>query len=260
MGNDGQIVSPQNAYVMTGLLKKTVEMGTLASGSGWGSKFTFRDDDGNRYRIAAAGKTGTTQNWSDAWTVGFTPYYTTAIWFGFDKPGNSLGLSLTGATLVGPIWGDYMHEIHRGLPGRDFIRPSTGVVDVTVCTQSGLLRNASCPSGVTLTFLAGTSPSTRCNVHGGSAMEPTVVLTGMRQQSSMVINETDLLQGFKMPTLDLDFLPPPRSAAVQPVVPEQSPGGSEQGPDTVVVPPVEAVIPPDQEFGLELPTYNPLSD
>jgi penicillin-binding protein 1A len=132
MGNDIQVISPQNAYVMTTLLKKTVEVGTLRSGSGFGSKFVYQDETGSRYRIAAAGKTGTTQNWSDAWTVGFTPYYTTAIWFGFDKPGNSLGLSLTGATLAGPIWGDFMRELNMGHPAKDFIRPSTWIVDVTV--------------------------------------------------------------------------------------------------------------------------------
>jgi penicillin-binding protein 1A len=73
MGSSIQVISPQNAYVMTSLLKKTVEIGTLGSGSGYGTKFTFRDEAGNRYRIPAAGKTGTTQHWSDAWTVGFTP-------------------------------------------------------------------------------------------------------------------------------------------------------------------------------------------
>jgi penicillin-binding protein 1A len=52
--------------------------------------------------------------------VGYSPYYTTAVWFGFDRPGNSLGVELTGATLAGPVWGDYMREIHRGLPRRDF--------------------------------------------------------------------------------------------------------------------------------------------
>ncbi|MDR0602035.1 MAG: PBP1A family penicillin-binding protein, partial [Treponema sp.] len=126
MGDAIQVISPQNAYIMTSILKKTVEAGTLAHGAGWGSKFTFKDEKENRFRMPAAGKTGTPQNWSDAWAVGYTPYYTTAIWFGFDRPGNSLGVNLTGATLAGPVWGDYMREIHQGLPFRDFIRPSTG--------------------------------------------------------------------------------------------------------------------------------------
>jgi penicillin-binding protein 1A len=114
-----------------------------------------------------AGKTGTPQNWSDAWAVGYSPYYTTAVWFGFDKPGNSLGVELTGSTLAGPVWGDYMRVIHQGLTRRDFIRPASGVVDVTVCAKSGLLRGAACNEGdVTLPFLTGTQPTHVCDLHG----------------------------------------------------------------------------------------------
>jgi len=116
-----------------------------------------------------AGKTGTTQNWADAWTVGFSPYYTTAIWFGFDRPGNSLGLNLTGSTLAGPIWADYMREIHLGLPFRDFVRPSSGIVDATVCIRSGLLLTEYCNEGeATLPFLSGTQPVHTCDYHGAS--------------------------------------------------------------------------------------------
>jgi membrane carboxypeptidase/penicillin-binding protein len=117
-GSDIQIISRQNAYVMTSLLEKTVESGTLAWASGWGSKFTYRDKDGNKYTIPAAGKTGTTQNWADAWTVGFTPYYSTAVWFGFDRPGNSLGVTQTGAIIAGPTWADYMREITGNIRSR----------------------------------------------------------------------------------------------------------------------------------------------
>jgi penicillin-binding protein 1A len=85
-----------------------------------------------------AGKTGTVQNWSDIWTVGFSPYYTTAVWFGFDQPGNSLGVSQTGALAVGPVWGKYMKFIHTNLEPRSFQRPE-GVVEVTVTSRSGLL-------------------------------------------------------------------------------------------------------------------------
>jgi len=113
---DRQVISPQNAYIMSRIMEKTVEEGTLANGAGWGSKFTFRDANGKAFRMPAAGKTGTPQNWSDAWAVGYTPYYTTAVWFGFDKPGNSLGVDLTGSSLAGPVWGDFMREIHQGLP------------------------------------------------------------------------------------------------------------------------------------------------
>jgi penicillin-binding protein 1A len=238
LGDDIQIVSPQNAYVMTGLLRKTVEMGTLAYGSGYGAKFTFTDESGNRYRIPAAGKTGTTQNWADAWAVGFTPYYTTAIWFGFDKPGNSLGLSLTGATLAGPVWGDFMREIHQGLPRKDFVRPSTGLVDVTVCSKSGMLPTPSCPATVTLTFLAGTQPLEYCNLHGeNTAANRRDVLESLRLDT-LGINDGALLDGLRMPQLRLDLLPETPRQNTPPAVPTE----------------------PAQGYGLELPAYNPLLD
>jgi penicillin-binding protein 1A len=209
LGNNIQVISPQNAYVMTSLLKKTVEMGTLASGAGYGSKFTFRDEEGNRYRMPAAGKTGTTQNWSDAWAVGFTPYYTTAIWFGFDKPGNSLGLSLTGATLSGPVWGDFMREIHLGLPAKDFARPATGIIDVTVCAKSGLLKTSSCNEGeVTLPFLEGTQPTQYCTMHENTAFPAEIALEPMRSDV-LSLDDKALLNGLRMPSLPADFLSEP---------------------------------------------------
>ena len=113
-----------------------------------------------------AGKTGTTQNWSDAWTVGFSPYVTTAIWFGFDIPGNSLGLNQTGATAVGPIWANYMKEIHKDLPVKDFVRPSTGLIERRVCSVSGLLPTEYCSDGTRLElFILGTEPNRTCDIH-----------------------------------------------------------------------------------------------
>jgi penicillin-binding protein 1A len=220
-GNDIQVISPQNAYVMTSMLKRTVEAGTLAGGSNAGAKLAFRDAAGNRYRIPSAGKTGTTQNWSDAWTVGFTPYYTTAIWFGFDRPGNSLGLSLTGATLAGPVWADYMREIHSGLPMKDFIRPTTGVTDLTVCAQTGMLKTAACPHGITMGFLEEYRPTLYCDVHqrGGSMIAASDIPAGSMRMDTLAINDRAILGELTMPVLDFDALapsretPPARSAA-----------------------------------------------
>jgi penicillin-binding protein 1A len=214
LGSKAQTISPQNAYVMTSILKKTVEVGTLANGAGYGSKFNFTDAQGKRYRIPSAGKTGTTQNWSDAWAVGFTPYYTVAIWFGFDQPGNSLGLSLTGSTLAGPIWGDYMREIHQGLPMKDFIRPSTGLIDVTVCAKSGLLKTSACNEGeVTMPFLEGTQPHEYCNIHVvPNAYSAETTLQSM-QSIDLRMNSDFLLEGLRIPTLPPDFLTDNSTAA-----------------------------------------------
>jgi penicillin-binding protein 1A len=236
--NDIQVISPQNAHIMTSILKKTVETGTLASGSGWGSKFTFKDEQGNRYRIPAAGKTGTTQNWSDAWAVGYTPYYTSAIWFGFDKPGNSLGLSLTGATLAGPIWGDFMREIHQGLPMKDFVKPTSGIIEVSVCAKSGLLRTPACNEGeITLPFLEGTQPDQYCNLHGNQMSLP------VETREYISFDEDMLLNSLKMPALPPDLLDVLQPGEVP------SPASS-----------VFDEVPESSGYDVELPSYNPLLD
>ncbi|GHU58090.1 penicillin-binding protein [Spirochaetia bacterium] len=260
MGSNIQVITPQNAYVMTSLLKKTVEMGTLASGSGYGTKFTFRDEAGNRYRIPAAGKTGTTQNWSDAWTVGFTPYYTTAIWFGFDKPGNSLGLSLTGATLVGPIWGDYMREIHTGLPMRDFVQPTTGIIEITVCSESGLLRTSACPGSVTLPYLEGSQPTAYCTIHENVPVTSVAALESLRIDT-LAINDDALLRELKMPELRLDLL----QDIVNPQT-RQTPAAANANTAANATNTTGAASPnsPDTDNAdspvVELPGYNPLLD
>jgi len=200
-----QVISPQNAYIMSKIMEKTVEEGTLANGAEWGARFTFKDENGKSYRMPVAGKTGTPQNWSDAWAVGFSPYYTTAVWFGFDKPGNSLGVELTGSTLSGPVWGKYMREIHQGLPRRDFDRPAAGIIDVTVCAKSGLLKTPACNQGeVTLPFLTGTQPTQACDIHGNNSSS-TIAINTMRGNTLGM--DDSLVSSLTMPSLPPDLFP-----------------------------------------------------
>ncbi|MDR0503738.1 MAG: PBP1A family penicillin-binding protein [Treponema sp.] len=200
MGDNIQVVSPQNAYVMTKLMEKTVESGTLAYGAGRGTKFTFRDENDRPYRMQVAGKSGTTQNWSDAWAVGYTSYYTTAVWYGFDKPGNSLGVEVTGATLAGPVWGDFTREIHKDLPRKNFPRPSSGIIDVVVCIKSGLLRTSACNEGeIALPFLDGTVPHSYCEIHGGTSPFQTRIPVSTIPLHG--VNEGAILDSLKMPQL-----------------------------------------------------------
>jgi penicillin-binding protein 1A len=165
-GAAAQIISPQTAYIMTTILQNSVRMGTLASSTQFGTSFRYQDDAGRSYTLPAAGKTGTTQNWSDAWAVGFTPYVTTAVWFGFDKRGETLGLSLTGATLSGRAWARYMRTANEDYPYRDFAQPQTGLVKAEVCSVSGLLLTPACGTNrTTQFFLEGTQPVTVCTLH-----------------------------------------------------------------------------------------------
>ena len=155
-GRAQQIMAPQDAYIMTNLLEGVVSGGTLRGAAEWVGGFGR----------PIAGKTGTTQNWSDAWTVGFTPLITTAIWFGFDERGYSLGINQTGATSAGPAWAEFMKSVHKDLPAADFSRPATGLVDVGVCAKSGKLPTKYCNEGIIKEiFLAGTEPREFCDLH-----------------------------------------------------------------------------------------------
>ncbi|WP_407426243.1 penicillin-binding protein 1A [Treponema sp.] len=182
-GSASQIISPQTAYVMTKMLENTVKSGTLAGPTGNGSKFSYKDSNGKKYTIPAAGKTGTTQNWADAWTACFTPYYTSVFWFGFDKPGQSLGLELTGSTLAGYAMASFMQKAHEGLPFKNFTRPSTGTVDVTICSVSGALPTEECGNHkITLTFLDGTQPTDICTLHSGNSTGRVLGIYRLKQE------------------------------------------------------------------------------
>lgn len=182
-GGPKQIVSQQNAFIMQEMLKKTVESGTLSGGAnfnstkktiqkdkGKGYKFRYTDENGKPYYMPVAGKTGTTQNWADAWAIGFTPYVTSVFWFGFDRPGQSLGLSITGASLAAPAWGDFMHIANEGRPYKPFFnKMPKGVVRATVCSKYGGLYTKECGADkIVGFFLSGTEPTEPCTKHSNT--------------------------------------------------------------------------------------------
>ena len=189
-----QILSPQEAYIMVDLLKSTVEFGTLA-----GRRRLVGGFDG----MPMAGKTGTTQNWSDAWTVGFSPYMTTAVWFGFDVPGNSLGINQTGATAAGPIWAKYMKEIHTDLPAKEFNKPETGLVEIEVCEKSGKLPTEACIHTREEIFLEGTQPQSLCTI---CEFEDDRTQELIQRLQKSVLTESVSLDDFEMPDIEDSFL------------------------------------------------------
>ncbi|MBR5933625.1 MAG: PBP1A family penicillin-binding protein [Treponema sp.] len=169
-----QVISPENAFVMTKIMESSVTIGTLRYGAAMrsidpsltGSKFTFIDKQtGKTFNMPVSGKTGTTQNWGDAWAIGFTPYYTCAVWFGFDTPGKSMGMGMTGATLAGPPWGDFMMFANKDLPFKEFPMPEGKVHKATVCAETGEWPSENCKNVVTLWFMDGTNPTEHCHIH-----------------------------------------------------------------------------------------------
>ena len=224
MKNPTQVITPQNSFIMTKIMEHSLTVGTLRFGSQnrsslidrsttgdpTGSKFIYTDKQtGQEFQMPMAGKTGTTQNWGDAWAIGYTPYYTAAFWFGFDTPGNSMGMSGTGASLAGPPWGDFMKVIHKGLPYKDWPQPEEGtVVKINVCAETGKLCAEGC-SQIALWFMADNVPKEICDIHGvGSAnsekraedmLQDAMYQTGFTMDD--FIDDSDLSTG-----LDLDSI------------------------------------------------------
>lgn len=184
-GKAMQVISPQNAYIMTSMMQHTITAGTLTLAADYGKKFKYKDKKtGKSFTMPIAGKTGTTQNWSDAWTIGYSPYYTAAVWFGYDRGGRSLGLDNTGAALAGPPWANFMQAIHEDKPYRSFIRPETGITSATVCAKSGLLQTERCDGGsVFLYFLSGTAPAQACRYHEASGVLSEIAKDRLRTSS-----------------------------------------------------------------------------
>ncbi len=109
-----------------------------------------------------AGKTGTTNNWNDSWTIGFTPQIAVAVWMG--NTDNSPMKRVPGSYGAAHVWNTVMQAAHRGLPVVPFERPP-GITEKHVCAISGLLPNEDCPNVALEKFIAGTEPMVTCNVH-----------------------------------------------------------------------------------------------
>jgi penicillin-binding protein 1A len=153
------VLSPQTAYIMTSLLQAVIN-----SGTGYGARL-------RGFSRPAGGKTGTTNDYTDAWFVGFTPDLITGVWVGFDSPQTIIDKG-TGARCALPIWTDFMIEAHRGLPPRNFPVPSD-IMTKMVCSESGLLATDSCPkkSLYSEVFIKGTEPNLDCDIHRPSLIE-----------------------------------------------------------------------------------------
>ena len=121
--------------------------------------------------MTIAGKTGTTTSRRDLYFVGYSAYYTAAVWSGYDQPERmSSGLQQQSAV----TWKKVMSSIHEGLEDKSFPTPSAGTVTVQVCADSGLLPNEACYHDarvgegariISMTFVKGDEPTTVCDVH-----------------------------------------------------------------------------------------------
>ena len=149
-----EVLSEETAYLMTSLMQTVMDRGTGGSAR-WKYKF-------NR---PAAGKTGTTQGWSDAWFVGFTPQIAAGGWFGVDDFRVPLGPGQDGSKAALPAWAKFMKAAHDTLelPLEKFEKPS-GIIDKKICTVTKRLPLPACPIEQEI-FKNGTEPTQNCKVH-----------------------------------------------------------------------------------------------
>ncbi len=149
-----KIIEPALAYLMADILSDN-----SARAAAFGTNSLLKRDFENR---PIAAKTGTTNNFRDNWTVGFTPQLATTVWVGNND--NEEMKDVTGLSGAAPIWHDVMLYYHRDKPIETWQRPP-GLVDVRVDAISGMLPSEHSQSTVVELFLEGTEPTEKDTVH-----------------------------------------------------------------------------------------------
>ena len=141
-------IRPEIAFTLTGMLRGVIERGTGKPAAALG--------------LPAAGKTGTTNDYRDAWFVGYTPGLVTGVWMGYDD--NRLaGKGFTGGQAAAPIWLDFMRAALEGSPVRDFAKPAK-IVTRLIDRVSGKLATPLCSDTIEEAFVEGTEPKEYCAV------------------------------------------------------------------------------------------------
>ena len=147
------VLSEAVAYQMVSMLADVVDMGTGAAARSLGVRFP------------AGGKTGTTDDFKDAWFVGFSSTTVVGVWVGFDQP-KTIGPDGYGARYALPIWADFMSRTARLRKTGEFRVPTT-VEGVRLCRVSHLLPHESCPSYTEYFKHGDQVPEGKCDIHRG---------------------------------------------------------------------------------------------
>ena len=162
-GRKQEVLRPAVAVVITDMLRSVVDGGT---GRGARTKYDFRSQ--------AAGKTGTTNDYTDAWFIGFTPHLVAGVWVGLDDPSLRLWPKQTGSAAALPLWAKFMKEVYetvepyRSLRNRKFEYPEDLVVRRAVCNESNKIATRFCPDQQKEIFIAGEVLPSTCPLHGRS--------------------------------------------------------------------------------------------
>ena len=141
------VIKETTAYLLTSAMEDVVQNGT-------GTACQLDN-------MAVAGKTGTTEDYNDLWFVGYTPYYTCAVWSGYD--GNQKMPEGDARNFHKTLWRKVMNRIHQGMEYKEFEQPAD-IEQISICSETGLLPRAGCP--VTEEYFdVGTMPTDYCDQH-----------------------------------------------------------------------------------------------
>jgi penicillin-binding protein 1A len=152
-----RVISPETAYQMVSMLEDVVERGTGTGVRQWG------------LRSAVGGKTGTTNDFKDAWFVGFSSSVVAGVWVGFDQP-QTIGRDAYGSRYALPIWSDFMRQALQARPARAYAVPPT-LRDEPLCRESYLRPVEGCPTYTEFFKERDQVPGRLCPVHQGTVKQ-----------------------------------------------------------------------------------------
>ena len=212
-------VSEQTAFLMANMMADVVNAGTGAPARSVG------------FRLPAAGKTGTTNDYHDAWFVGFTPNLATGVWIGYDQPRTIIGGGYASVLAV-PVWGRFMAAATRK-DRPDWFATPPRIMSATICRLSGKLATDACHENVTDArgnvttastvyteyFAEGTGPTESCPIHRKVLPAPLRALAALISPSRAAAPE----QAASAPPAPqvAEAAPPPPQAPVQPEQPSK---------------------------------------
>ncbi|GEM_PF-174999 len=177
-----EAIDPAVAYLTTDILKGVITRGTATKAN---------------IGRPAAGKTGTTQAYRDAWFVGYTPDLVCAVWVGHPDGQIEMtdvhGRKVTGGSFPAEIWAQFMKEALADTPKADFAKPS-GLVNLTVCDDTGLLTTEYCEKPVNGLFIRGHVPTEECDLHTGPEEIEVPNVIGLTKEAAIARLQQLMLQ------------------------------------------------------------------
>jgi len=152
-----EVLSKETAYIITDMLQDVMRRGT-----GYPVRRDFK------FYGPAGGKTGTTNDFTDAWFVGFTPHLVAGVWVGFDDPSITLGNGMAGGVAALPFWGQFVKTVYDSLdfPPADF-KEAANVLKIKICKETKKLPTEYCPEKIEELFNSEFMPTETCDVHVG---------------------------------------------------------------------------------------------